>query len=214
MCFTNSIYIFWVFGSLSLTGSFQNSLKTRIKLHKIVYTVTKNCLRGWQRGRRENRGIAPRLLRGIDAPVKLWTVAASKQTASGRSLTRASSETSFTSSVVRRNSSPTLPSRWWFVVATSSTSWTSSYRACSRLPCFSPSSTASRRRRSISASPRCCPGGCSFSTLPSLFHARLTTSRFSVCYIVREYVFYVFWKLKNATFLRFFEVTLKNPLKT
>ena len=35
---------FLVFGSL--TDSFQNSLKTRIKFHKIAYTMFKNCLRG------------------------------------------------------------------------------------------------------------------------------------------------------------------------
>ena len=31
--------------SLSLTASFQSSLKTRIKLHKIAYKMSKNCLR-------------------------------------------------------------------------------------------------------------------------------------------------------------------------
>jgi len=47
MCFTSSIYrLFLFFGSLFLTDSFQNSLKTRIKLHKIAYTMSTNCLRG------------------------------------------------------------------------------------------------------------------------------------------------------------------------
>jgi len=70
MCFTNSIYsIFFVFGSLSLTDSLKNSRKTRIKLHKIAYAMSKNCLRG-EGGRkksgegvsRENGRIAPWLL--------------------------------------------------------------------------------------------------------------------------------------------------------
>jgi len=38
-------YIF--FESLSLTDSFQNSLKTRIKLHKIAYKMSQNCMRAW-----------------------------------------------------------------------------------------------------------------------------------------------------------------------
>ena len=47
ICFTNTIYIFFSFlVSLSLTASFQSSLKTRIKLHKIAYKMSKNCLRG------------------------------------------------------------------------------------------------------------------------------------------------------------------------
>ena len=66
MCFTNPIYIFFhVLVSLSLTASFQSSLKTRIKLHKIAYKMSKNCLRcGWVgrgvaekgEGSRENGG--------------------------------------------------------------------------------------------------------------------------------------------------------------
>ena len=38
--------ILYIFMSLSLTDSFQNSLKTRIKLHKVAYTMSKHCLRG------------------------------------------------------------------------------------------------------------------------------------------------------------------------
>jgi len=59
---TPFIYIFSFFSHYLLTDSFQNSLKTRIKLHKIAYTtgrvevppspwytMSKNCLRrGWQ----------------------------------------------------------------------------------------------------------------------------------------------------------------------
>jgi len=37
----------YIFMSLSLTASFQTSLKTRINLHKIAYKMSKNCLRGW-----------------------------------------------------------------------------------------------------------------------------------------------------------------------
>ena len=37
---------FLFFLHFSVTDSFQNSLKIRIKLHKIVYTMSKNCLRG------------------------------------------------------------------------------------------------------------------------------------------------------------------------
>ena len=46
---TNAIYIYFFhfLVSLSLTASFQSSLKTRIKLHKIAYKMSKNCLRGW-----------------------------------------------------------------------------------------------------------------------------------------------------------------------
>ena len=50
ICFrpTNPIYIFFhFFGVISLTASFQSSLKTRIELHKIAYKMSKNCLRGW-----------------------------------------------------------------------------------------------------------------------------------------------------------------------
>ena len=48
VCFTNPIYIFFIFWvSLSLTASFQSSLKKRIKLHKIAYKMSKNCLRVW-----------------------------------------------------------------------------------------------------------------------------------------------------------------------
>jgi len=59
------LYIFFHFlVSLSLTASFQSSLKTRIKLHKIAYEMSKNCLRGWgwgwglaeKGGRHENGG--------------------------------------------------------------------------------------------------------------------------------------------------------------
>ena len=41
ICFANPIYIFFFhfLVSLSLTASFQSSLKTRIKLHKIVYEM-------------------------------------------------------------------------------------------------------------------------------------------------------------------------------
>jgi len=41
------INFFHFFVSLSLTASFQSSLKTRIKLHKIAYKMSKNCMRGW-----------------------------------------------------------------------------------------------------------------------------------------------------------------------
>ena len=49
MCLTNRIYNFFLhfFVSLSLTASFQSSLKTCIKFHKIAYKMSKNCLRGW-----------------------------------------------------------------------------------------------------------------------------------------------------------------------
>jgi len=41
------LYTFFPFlVSLSLTASFQSSLKTRIKLHIIAYKMSKNCLRG------------------------------------------------------------------------------------------------------------------------------------------------------------------------
>ena len=47
ICFTNPIYIcFHFLVSLFLTASFQSSLKTRIKLHKIAYKMSKNCFRG------------------------------------------------------------------------------------------------------------------------------------------------------------------------
>ena len=36
MCFTNPIYVYFLV-SLSLTASFQNSMKTCIELHKIAY---------------------------------------------------------------------------------------------------------------------------------------------------------------------------------
>jgi len=73
------LYIFFIFlVSLSLNASFQSSLKTRIKLHKIAYKMSKNCLRGWGRwvgvrgcgkggGRRENGG-STMVVGGIDAP--------------------------------------------------------------------------------------------------------------------------------------------------
>jgi len=41
------LYFFYFLVSLSLTASFQNLLKTRIKLHKIAYKMSKHCLRGW-----------------------------------------------------------------------------------------------------------------------------------------------------------------------
>jgi len=57
------LYFFNFLMSLSLTASFQSSLKTRIKLHKIAYKMSKNCLRGGvgvrgggKGGRRENGG--------------------------------------------------------------------------------------------------------------------------------------------------------------
>ena len=49
---TQFIAYFSFFGSLSLTDSFQNSLKPRIKLHKIAYKMSKNCLREEGRGKR------------------------------------------------------------------------------------------------------------------------------------------------------------------
>jgi len=64
-CALTTSFIFFVFGSLSLTDSFQNSLKTRINLQKIAYTMSKNCLRG-DGGRKggyvRTGGIAPWLL--------------------------------------------------------------------------------------------------------------------------------------------------------
>ena len=78
MCFTNSICrppIFYFLVSLSLTASFQNSLKT----HKIAQNCVQNDQKlsagveavGGKKGgvRRENwGGRAPWLLAGIDAP--------------------------------------------------------------------------------------------------------------------------------------------------
>ena len=60
MCFTNPIYIFFYFlVSLSLTASFQNSLKTSINLHKTAYKMSKKLSAGvrWRkrRGRRGRR---------------------------------------------------------------------------------------------------------------------------------------------------------------
>ena len=61
MCFTNPIYIYVLFiflVSLSLTASFQSSLKTRIKLHKIAHKMPKNCLQrwgGWRGGEKEGK---------------------------------------------------------------------------------------------------------------------------------------------------------------
>jgi len=46
MCFTNPICFFYFLVSLSLTASFQNLLKTCIKLHKIAYKMSTNCLWG------------------------------------------------------------------------------------------------------------------------------------------------------------------------
>jgi len=69
MCFTNSICVFCFLGSLSLTDSFRNSLKTctklRIQCPKIVAGG------GWQikRGVRcENGGNSAMVVGGIDAP--------------------------------------------------------------------------------------------------------------------------------------------------
>jgi len=57
-----------ILASLSLTASFQNSLKTRIKLHKIACRMSKIVEGGGGKGgrRRENGGIAPWLLGGGD----------------------------------------------------------------------------------------------------------------------------------------------------
>jgi len=56
----------------SLTASFQNSLKTRIKLHKIAYKMFKNCGGGeWRKngeGRRENWGKSAMAVRGDRRP--------------------------------------------------------------------------------------------------------------------------------------------------
>ena len=68
------LYSFLFLVSLSLTDSFQNSLKTRIKLHKIAYKMSKNCLRGWgggcggKGGRLKNWGKSAMVVGGIDAP--------------------------------------------------------------------------------------------------------------------------------------------------
>ena len=74
---TPFIAYFSFFGSLSLTDSFQNSLKARIKLHKIAYTMSKNCPVGvvGKKGegvRRENGGgDSAMVVGGIDAPGQL-----------------------------------------------------------------------------------------------------------------------------------------------
>ena len=65
-----NLYFFNFLVSLSLTASFQNSLKIRIKLHTIAYKMSKNCLRGW-RGWRKKRGRetwSRMAVGGIDAP--------------------------------------------------------------------------------------------------------------------------------------------------
>ena len=61
--------------SLSLTASFQNSLKTRIKLHKIVHKMSKKIVCGdgvtekRREGRREFGGKSAVVVGGgIDAP--------------------------------------------------------------------------------------------------------------------------------------------------
>ena len=64
------LYIFFHFlVPLSLTASFQSSLKTLIKLHKIAYKMSKNCLRWWvggvRRGEKKGGGI---VRMGDDAP--------------------------------------------------------------------------------------------------------------------------------------------------
>ena len=71
------LYIFSFLVSLSLTDSFQSSLKKRIKLHKIAYKMSKNYLRGWgwcgvrgggKGGRCENGGgKSAMVVGGIDA---------------------------------------------------------------------------------------------------------------------------------------------------
>jgi len=49
------LYLYFLFlVSLSLTASFQHSLKTRIKLYNIVYKMSKNCL--WRWGGAEKKG--------------------------------------------------------------------------------------------------------------------------------------------------------------
>ena len=52
---TQYIYFFGIIIPVCQAASFQNSLKTRIKLHKIVSKMSKNCLRGvgekWGGGR-------------------------------------------------------------------------------------------------------------------------------------------------------------------
>ena len=65
------LYFFLILVSLSLTASFQNPLKTRIKLHKIAYKMSRNCWGGveekwgetWEWGER-----APWLLGGDRSP--------------------------------------------------------------------------------------------------------------------------------------------------
>ena len=73
MCFTNLIYIyiyiFFNFLVSSLSASFQNSLKTRIKLHKIAYKMSKDLFAGMgevakKSGGRREFGGAPWLLGG------------------------------------------------------------------------------------------------------------------------------------------------------
>jgi len=58
---THFVVYFVFLMSLSLTASFQNSLKTRIKLHKIAYKMSKNCLRGWDDGKGMGGGVDVRL---------------------------------------------------------------------------------------------------------------------------------------------------------
>jgi len=65
-------YIFYFLVSLSLTASFQNSLQTRINLHKIVSIMSKNCLLGGvaekEGGRREIGRKSALVVGSIDAP--------------------------------------------------------------------------------------------------------------------------------------------------
>ena len=71
MCFTNPICIFYFLVSFSLIASFQNSLKTRIKLHKIAYNMSKNCDGvEWRKGGYVRIGRALWLLRDR----RPWTV--------------------------------------------------------------------------------------------------------------------------------------------
>jgi len=52
---TSFIYFLFFFVSLSLTASCQNSLKTRIKLHKIAHKMSKNLF-AWMGGEAGKRG--------------------------------------------------------------------------------------------------------------------------------------------------------------
>ena len=78
MCFTNPICIFFIFFGVIISDcQLPKFTDKRIKLHKIAYKMTKNCLRGWRRWggggksrvRRDNWGEERHGCWGIDDPV-------------------------------------------------------------------------------------------------------------------------------------------------